>query len=260
MPDGMIVEGGGPHLVLIHGVGLDLNMWHGVAAPLEPYFTVMRYNMIGHGQTPAAGGELTLDALCDQLAALADQADLPKFHLVGFSMGALVAQAFALSNPYRVNKLVLLSPVYDRSQRERAAVCDRLRDAERNGLEAIADAAIERWFTMELRRDLPQIADAIRGRLLANDPEGFLAAYRLFAGADALIAPHVGQIEHETLILTGERDVGSTPEMARRLAAAMPNATCEILEHLAHMTPIEGASVIASKIEAFLTDVSQEPG
>ena len=94
------IEGIGPPLVLIHGVGLDLDMWDALAAALAPRHQVVRYDMIGHGGTPAQVGEsgsgrLELGDFVDQLDELLRSLDLSRIALIGFSMGALVAQAFA---------------------------------------------------------------------------------------------------------------------------------------------------------------------
>ena len=87
--------------------------------------------------------------------------------------------------------------------------------------------------------------DAARDRLRQNDPAGFLDAYRIFAEADRDLVAGLEKVTCPTLIATGALDVGSTPDMTRRLAAALPDAKAEILPDLAHMAPVEGAAAVA---------------
>ena len=94
-----VIGGDGPWLVLIHGVGLDLHMWSRQAAVLEKNRRVLRYDLIGHGETPPAGDPLSLDDFVSQLHELLNLLGVERAGIVGFSMGALVAQAFALEHP-----------------------------------------------------------------------------------------------------------------------------------------------------------------
>lgn len=247
-----VVDGNGPWVVLIHGVGLDHSMWSGQAIALSESFTVLRYDLVGHGHTPPWPGELDLDALVAQLAALLDEEGIPRTHVVGFSLGALIAQAFALSHPGRLERLVLVSGVYRRDDAARGAVFGRLEQAERDGLSSISDAAIRRWFSEEYRITYRQEVAKIEQRLRTNTPRGFLPAYRLFASADSQLADRLGEIKAPVLVVTGEEDSGSTPEMARRMSEAMPNAGCRLVTGVRHMLPLEAADELNAILQAFL--------
>ena len=239
-------------MVLIHGVGLDHEMWSGQAEALSENFSVLRYDLIGHGNTPAQPGDLELDDLVAQLAALLDEEGIPHAHVVGFSLGALVAQAFALAHPERLLRLVLLSGVHDRDGVAREAVFKRLEQAERDGPATIAAAAIERWFTDRYRSAHREEVERVERRLRANEAGGFLSAYRLFARADGQLAGRLGEIKVPALVVTGEVDSGSTPDMARRMSKAMSNAECRIVPGARHMLAMEAAEEINAMLKAFL--------
>ncbi len=250
-------EGTGPPLVLIHGVGLDLGMWDAQAAALAPRHRVVRYDMIGHGGTPAQAGEsgpgrLELGDFVDQLDELLRSLGLDRIALVGFSLGALVAQAFAIAQPNRVNRLAIVSGVYDRGPAQRAAVLSRWRAAVEQGPEVLIEAALARWFSPDFAARNPAVPAALRRRLEGNDRDGFLAAYRVFAEADAALAGRLGAIPCPVLVMTGANDPGATPEMARAMAAVLPKARLEILPGARHMMPLEAAAAVNAALGAFL--------
>ncbi len=253
------VEGAGPPLVLIHGVGLDLEMWDGIAAALAPRHRVVRYDLLGHGASHDPPGPRRLADFVAQLEGLMAALDLARADLVGFSMGGLVARAFAAERGESVRRLVLMNTVCGRSAAERAAVLARLRQAETDGPAATAEAALARWFSADFLAADPPEARRIRARLEANPPEGYLKAYRVFADADREIGAAAGRIACPTLVMTGARDVGSTPEMARRLARQIPGARLAILPDQRHLGLIEDQAAVLRPLSDFLAGDSR-PG
>ena len=244
--------GAGPPLLLVHGVGLDLHMWEPVARRLEQHRRVLRYDLLGHGASAAPPADLTLAHLSAQVTDLLDALGVEQVDVVGFSLGGLVARELALSRPARVRSLVLLATVHGRSPAEQAGVDGRVREVERGGVAATVEAALERWFTPGFAHARPEVIAAVRGRLLANDRQAYLQLYRLFAAGDATIRGRLHTIRCPTLVATGADDTGSTPAMARALAAAIPGADCVILPGLRHLAPLEAPTAVAGLLEAFL--------
>lgn len=247
------IGGDGPWLVLIHGVGLDQHMWSRQAAALGRFRRVLRYDLIGHGETPPAGDALSLGDFVRQLYELLNLLGIERAEVAGFSMGAMVAQAFALEHPAMLKKLVLVSAVHARSGDARAAVLARLRQVASGGIESAVEASLSRWFTGAFRRGHRREIEKIRKRLAANTREGFLPAYRLFACADTELAGRLAAIRAPTLVVTGEHDSGSTPEMARQLSEAIPGAVLHIVPGVRHMLPVEAASELDVLLAEFLS-------
>lgn len=247
------IGGDGPWLVLIHGVGLDLHMWSQQIAALEKYRRVLRYDLIGHGETPPAGDSLRLGDFVSQLYELMNRLGVKRAEIAGFSMGATVAQAFALEHPAMTEKLVLISGVHERSDDARGAVQARLRQAETEGIASTIDASVSRWFTPAFRSGRPEEIEKIKTRLASNTREGFLPAYRMFAGMESELAGRLGAIGAPTLVVTGEHDSGSTPEMARRMSEEIPGAVCHILPHVRHLLPVEAANELNGLLKDFLS-------
>ena len=246
--------GKAPPLVLIHGVGLDRTMWDGVVRCLSGRLDCAAFDLPCHGEAGMPAREVTLATFADALGEIADGLETAPV-IVGFSMGAMVAQRFAIDRPGALRGLVLMNAVFDRDERQRAAIMQRLATVEREGPAGMADSAIRRWFTREFRNGSPEIVDAVRRRLLANDPAAYLAAYRVFATADAELAGEAGRISCPTLAMTAEHDANSTPDMSRELARAIPGAAALVLDGLAHGAPIEAPGRVADAIVEFVGEL-----
>ena len=116
------IEGAGPPVMLIHGVGADGSSWDAIAPALVPRFTVLRLDLRGHGRSGHIDNELGLGDFVSDVIDVLDATDIPRAHIVGFSLGGMIAQALALDHASRVDRLVLLSAVAGRTEQERARV------------------------------------------------------------------------------------------------------------------------------------------
>ena len=246
------VEGSGPPLVLIHGVGLDLEMWDGQAAALAPHFQVIRYDLLGHGGSVNPPGERDLSDFAGQLDALLAELNLGPLMLAGFSIGGLIAQTFVLAQPEKVRRLVLMYTVFDRTPEQIAAVRGRYEQVRAEGPEATIETNIKRWFNEDFVAANPPVVDYVRRRLKSNDVEGFLKAYAIFSSSDTERAAVFHQIGCPTLVMTGADDVGSTPEMARQMADRLPNARLAIIAGQRHMGPAENPAPVNEILLEFL--------
>jgi (E)-2-((N-methylformamido)methylene)succinate hydrolase len=241
----------GSDVVLLHGVGLDHRMWARCRVGLARRHHVTALDLLGHGSAPAAPPGTTLADLADDVAAR-----MPgTAHLVGFSLGALVATQVALSRPERVHSLGLVSSVARRSPEQAAAVRSRL-EAARADFDATARTAIDRWFSPEWRATEPGLADEMLATLRGNDRTSYFACYEVFATADAELFPHLPDIQAPTLAVTGADDPGSTPDMARLLADTIPQARAEIIPNARHLLPLERPEPLTRLLLAHTAEVA----
>lgn len=249
IPDTTIV-GAGPPVVLVHGVGLDRTMWDGVIERLARTHMCVSFDMPGHGATAMPSGPVTPRTFSGALETVVASLMPARPKLVGFSMGAMVAQRFVLDHPGAVSGLILMNPVFERDAEQRAAILQRLAFAEREGPATMTEKALARWFSRSFRESNPAVIDRVRQRLSSNASADYLAAYRVFATADAELAPLAGAIDCQTLVVTAEHDANSTPAMTRALAAAIPGAQAMVLDGLAHGAPIEAPERVAKVIQS----------
>jgi 3-oxoadipate enol-lactonase len=238
-----VVSGRGPYITLIHGVGANLQSWDEVAERLAPRFTVVRLDLRGHGKSGAIAGSCTLDDLASDVRHVWDVLDIARTHVAGFSLGGLIAQSLALTDPDRIDRLAILSAVAGRTSEERAKVVGRLKLLQEGGIAAVTAAAEERWFTPEFRSKHPERVQQRMVELLANDAASYAAAYTVFATSD--LADRLAEIRNPTLIATGENDVGSNTRMAHMMHERIRDSRLEILPHLRHSVLVEAPGIIA---------------
>ena len=246
------ISGAGPALVLLHGVGLNQSIWEAQIKTFAPTYQVITYDLLGHGRSAVIVRNATLDDWVFQLEILAHELQLERFSLLGFSFGGMIAQAFATKHADTIEKLVLMSTVYARNEQERAGVLARLDVAQREGPQAIIEAALSRWFSPEFATEFPEVMQSYERMLRNNDAVSFLAAYKCFATDDKQLVDRLSGFKRPTLVMTGALDKGSTPDMARRLAATIASASLSIVPLARHMMPVEMPEEVNSVLRGFL--------
>lgn len=236
-----------PEVVLLHGVGLDSGMWSRVAPELtETGHVVHTPDLLGHGTARPAPTGTTLGDLAAPVGELVNAA-APPTHLVGFSLGALVATRVALDYPGQIASLTLISGVAARSMAERQAVLDRLK-AAREDLAGTFDAAIRRWFSPQWHHDDPDLVSSVRATLAGNDPESYLACYTVFAEADAQLWPELPELVPPVLAVTGDQDPGSTVQMSAALAHRVPRGRSVAVAGARHLLPLQRPDAVIAAV------------
>ena len=243
-------SGKGVPVILIHGLGGNLTSWDVVAGKLAKRFRVIRYDLRGHGDSGNPRGPWSLDDFIEDLASIVKQLSLEEFHLVGFSLGGLISQGFTLKYPDLVQKLVIVSAVAGRTEEERQKVIERVKNLENGDLDTNVELAMERWFSPAFRNDYPERVKKRFDTLMANDPQGYLNAYRVFGNGD--LAQELHHITCPTLIMTGEDDPGSSARMSELMHRKIKNSRLEILPGLRHSVLVESPETVVSKIDDFL--------
>jgi 3-oxoadipate enol-lactonase/4-carboxymuconolactone decarboxylase len=239
-----------PVLVLLNSIGCDLSLYDLVVPLLTPDFRVLRIDTRGHGASDAPAGDYSLDLLADDVLAVMDAAGAAKASICGTSLGAMIAMALAPKAPERVEALVLActSPAMDPSTWDQ-----RLALIRAEGLSAIVDAVMGRFFSDAFRVQHPEVVETVRTGMLAQNPDGYCgcgAAIRdmaLLEGLPAISAP--------TLVLTGAKDMATPFEgHAERIVSAIPGARHAVVEG-AHLPSLEAPAALAGAVRGFLAEV-----
>jgi (E)-2-((N-methylformamido)methylene)succinate hydrolase len=203
-------------LVLLHGVGDSHRGWDAVVAELGADVDVIRYDLRGHGDAPKRPLVESVDDFVDDLMAVLDERRVAAAHLVGFSLGGLIAQRAAVREPHRVATLTVIGSVAGRTDAEAARALERLHAIESVGPVGVATQSITRWYTPNQLTADPGITERVLAQMAALDSAAYAAAYRVLATTD--LAPDLHLITAPTLAITGEHDVGSPPHMTELIA------------------------------------------
>ena len=237
-------------MVFIHGVGLDHQMWNNQINDLDE-FSILTYDLLGHGKTPCDKEKLSLKDFSDQLERLLNYLKIDKINLVGFSLGSLIALNFSSHFQNKVEKLILIGTTYKRSDRERSLVLDRFNQAKLN--KPISKQALKRWFSDEYLEKNPKTYNLFMNVLnkKPEDHKNFLKAYELFANHyDDFEA--IKKIDRKTLVMTGSDDVGSTPTMSKELAKDLANSIYIEIKNGKHLCSIECEDDVNMNIKNFI--------
>lgn len=243
------VEGNGPPVLLIHGVGARLDNWDGVAAVLARNFKVVRYDLRGHGQSSKVAGPYTLDLFADDAAALLDHLGIARAHVAGHSLGGMIAITLARKHPQRVDRLAVLSAAAGRTEEERRKVMERIALIASGIPGDHFKNSLSRWFTDEFRAANPELMEQYAARNKENDPACYAAAYTVLATGE--VAPDLPHVKAPTLVFTGEHDLGSNPRMSRFIHDGIAGSALRILPRLRHSILIEAPRTVAGLLESF---------
>ncbi len=243
-------SGKGHPLVLIHGVGANLQSWDEVCRELEGSFDILRSDLRGHGQSGHIDSEYSIERFAADIIQVMDDAGVNKAHLVGFSLGGLIAQELARSHADRFERVVLLSAVAGRTPAEREKVVARLQMIRDDGMDAIVGAAHDRWFTEEFARRHPDVIERRIAELKAVHVPSYLEAYRVFGLTE--LVDRLSEIGQPTLVMTGEFDQGSNVRMAETMHRLIPNSELRILPGLKHSVLVEASELVSSHVREFL--------
>jgi 3-oxoadipate enol-lactonase len=241
---------GAPVIAFTGSLGTDLTMWQTQSDRLGDRFRTLRYDIRGHGASPVPQGPYSIADLGSDLVALLDRLGIERAALCGLSIGGMTSMWVAAHHPERVERLVLcctsalLGP--PESWHQRAAI------VRAEGVEAVADAALERWFTPAFAAAHPEVLEDMRARLVATPREGYASCCEAIAAMD--LTADLPSISAPTLVLSGADDPATPPVHGQRIAELIPGARFEIVKPAAHLATVERPDLTTAMILRFLSD------
>jgi 3-oxoadipate enol-lactonase len=241
---------GSPALVFTGSLGTDLTMWEPQADRLKPRFCTLRYDIRGHGRSPVPTGPYSVADLGSDLLTLLDRLGIERASLSGLSIGGMISMWVAAHAPERVERLVLCCTSAQLGPRE--AWIERAATVREQGVGAIADAVLERWFTPGFAASRPDVIERMRGILSATPPEGYAGCCEAIAEMD--LRGDLPRITAPTLVLAGADDPATPPEHGRLIADLIPGARFEVVSPAAHLATIERPDLTTAMILRFLSD------
>lgn len=238
----------GTPLVFINSLGCDLRIWDQVCGHLAAGAPIIRYDKRGHGLSACPSGPYTIRDHAADLSGLLTHLAVDEAILIGVSVGGQIALTHALAHPEKVQALVLCDTGAkigtDELWRNRIAAI------QKQGLAALVDTLMARWFTPTFAEKRPDDYQGYRNMLSRTPVEGYLATCAALRDAD--LNAEVGRIAARTLVLCGAEDIATPPSLSQALADAMPNARFALIEQAGHLPCVEQPDAVAAQLEHFL--------
>ena len=180
------IEGSGPPLFLIHGIGAARDAWRFIVPILRDHFTIVTYDLRGHGASPMPSDEFGLDELVDDLERVRERTGFEKAHFSGHSLGGMIGPAYAQKYPDRVLSLGLLSTAAGRTQDDSAKVNSVVKAMENQGIASVLETLTDRWFTDAFIASNSAIVRTRLDQVISTNPDVFLNVFRIYANVEMM--------------------------------------------------------------------------
>jgi len=236
-------------IVFIHGVGLTKEIWEPQINFFKNYNTLV-YDLLGHGKTPLKKSKISFKDFTKQLVRLIKELNFNKIHLVGFSFGGIIARHFASEHSDKLSSLIIHGSIYKRTEEQKRIIKNRYEVAKMDK-PVSKKSALRRWFSEEFSKQNPEIYKKIYSILNNNKRLNFLKCYEIFVNYiddDNILK----KIKTNTLITTGENDVGSTPEMSKNLSKMIQGSKFIEIKKGKHLCSIECADDVNITFKQFI--------
>ena len=217
------LSGGGHRtLVLVHEMGGALESWDEVASRFATSRRVLRYDTRGAGLSQKVRGDLGLDTMAGDIAALLDHNRIPgKVALAGIAVGGAIALHFAARYPQRTSAVAVGSPAIGVAPERRVAALERLVRIEAAGMGFAVEDSMLNGYAPELRGDIKRF-ERYRARWLGNDPASYATVWRMLAGMD--LQDELTRLRCPVLVIGGSLDRVRPPALAQAVANIIPGA------------------------------------
>lgn len=240
-----------PKLVLINSLGTDLRIWDNVVQALSQDYHILSYDKRGHGLTGGECAAYSIDLLSDDLIGLLDilgwKSDIT---LIGLSVGGLIAQNCAYRFPDKFTKLVLMDTAAKIGTDESWNL--RINFLQENGLHSMSDQIMERWLTDEFKQNKPAAYTCYKNMLERTNLQAYIATCKALRDAD--LTENTSKLNIKTLVLVGEQDLSTPPELVKATAKLIPDAIFKMIDSCGHLPCIEQPDATVHLLQNFMSE------
>src|ERR1700730_8128745 len=235
-------------LMLSNPMGTNLHLWDPQIPALAEHFGVVRYDSRGHGASVANQGPYSVEGLARDVLAIMDALGIERVHGLGLSMGSIVGLWLLIHARERIGRAVLASAAAQIPGPD--LWNNRIQSARETGMNGVAMAAAERWFTKAFRDANPEKVEAVVEMVRTTPLHGYLAACA--AGRDMDQREAIRSIRNKVLVIAGRHDPSTPPGMGALVASSIEGAKFVTLE-ASHMSNIEDEANFTKAAVDFLT-------
>ena len=241
-----------PVILMSNSLMSNISMWDPTLPALTDRYRVLRYDTRGHGRTSVTPGPYSIAMLADDAVGLLDALNIRQAHIIGLSMGGMIAQQLGARYSDRVLSLLLCDTASEMPPRSMWE--ERLAIARTQGIPGLVEGTIKRWFTEPFINRAPKEIAKVREMILGTPVEGYMSC----AGAvrDMAQTTMLLKITAPTLVITGRQDPACTVDQSTVLHRMINTSRMAVIENAAHLSNIEQPEVFNREIRNFLETVS----
>ena len=247
------VIGSGPAIFLTHGVGGAEDAWRFIVPKLKDRFTVVTYDLRGHGKSSVTHKDFNLDDLVSDLEKVREKTNIDKAHFVGHSLGGMIAPAYAKKFPERVLSVGLLSTVAGRSDEDKEKVWNVISDLKKRGVEKTLKNLTDRWFTDNFIKENPDLVSRRLKQVIETDKDVFINVFKIYAETEMI--SWLKDIKKPCLFMTGENDGGCTPSHNKKMSNEVKDSKLVIIPEVKHSFLIEAPEQISNNLIEFIENI-----
>ena len=240
---------GAPWIVFSNSLATSIAMWDEQAAALKSSFRVLRYDQRGHGGTEVPAGRYAFDTLLDDALGLLDALGIAKAHFAGLSMGGATALGLAERHPDRVDRVIVCDSPCQSTAQSSQQWEERIAVAQKQGIDALVEPTVGRWFPPETLAKNPPHLDKVRAMIRATPVNGFIGCAAALAAHD--YASAVANVRRPVLFMVGEKD-GATPAAMRKLNEKLAGSRFVELPGAGHISNMDRPAEFNRALNDFL--------
>ncbi len=239
----------GAPIVFANSLGTNLHLWDDALPHLPDRLRIIRYDKRGHGQSSVPPAPYAMGALIRDAEALLDYLEIRDCVFVGLSIGGMIGQGLAVKRMDQVRGLVLSNTAAKIGMPK--IWQERMEAVRTGGIEALADATMERWFSRDFRAANQHLA--WREMMVSQPTEGYLGCCAAIAGTD-FYTPTSG-LRLPTLGIAGNEDGSTPPDLVRETVDLIPGSRFELMRRVGHLPCVEKPAEYAALLRQFLTEI-----
>jgi 3-oxoadipate enol-lactonase len=241
-----------PVVLFSNSLGTRLEMWDPQMPALTQRFRALRYDSRGHGESAAPEGPYSIELLAEDAIGLLDALGLERVHFCGLSKGGMIGQMLGAKHGDRLLSLTLCSTACYMEPKH--LWDERIKVANEQGMAALADAVVERWFTEAYRAEPGIVVERVRAMILNTPAQGYAACCAAIRDMDLREA--ITSIRVPTQIIMGADDPATTPAKGEEIQARIPGSKLEVMPDAAHLLNIEQDVAFDASLRSFLDHLS----
>ncbi len=239
----------GAPVVFANSLGTDMRLWDPILPMLPKGLRIIRFDKRGHGLSSCPAGNYSMGSLVTDTERLLDHLGVKECVFVGLSIGGMIAQGLAVKRLDLIRAVVLSNTAAKIGNAEMWA--ERIGDVRKGGIEALADAVMERWFATQFRAT-PEL-ELWRNMLARQDDNGYIGCAAAISGTD-FYTPTSG-LRLPALGIAGSEDGSTPPDLVRETMDLIPGSKFHLIRKAGHLPCVEQPEEYAQVLTDFLKGV-----